>query len=1149
MLNEPHPRPASQAPSPQSRRRLLLVAGVALGTALSTFGALPAAAEPAAPAPAGAPQTYQPPKQVTLVTGDRVTMRSGKDGFAPAEIVPGPGRDKVTFLRQRGPKGWTVLPTDAMPMLAQGRLDPRLFDVTALVATGYDDAARAELPLLVQYQKNGVRANGFAATGATGVRDLGAMDLVAMSQPRAKAADVWRSLTPGKGTLRALDAPIAKVWLDGKSKLQLDRSVARIGAPAAWAAGWTGDGVKVAVLDSGYDPTHPDLAGRVLESANFTPDADAVDHNGHGTHVASTIAGSGSASAGRFTGVAPGAKLLVGKVCTTDGECTDSSVIAGLSWAATHGAKVINLSLGNPDAPDNDVVEQFVDAITAQYGTLVVAAAGNYGRDSVISPATADSALAVGATLPTANDVVWGYSSTGPRRRDGAIKPDLVAPGVGIVAARAAGTGEPFEDQENYTEMSGTSMATPHVTGSAAILAQQHPTWTPAQLKAQLMGSTNPAAELGAFIQGAGRVDVARAVSQQVVQEPASLSFGMVRWPYKSNAPMVKNLTYRNDSDKPVTLQLSQVELDGKGKPAPAGLFVLGATQLTVPAGGTAKTTVKVDSKIGTPNIYSGTVIARSTDGKTVVRTAVGVQLEEESYDLAVNLISRTGGVPDAVDLRVYDIERQRTYFGRLDGHTYRVRLHAGKFTASAVMGSPRAGDPDLQDLTLGAEPEFDLKADRMLLFDARKGKAIVNSAPDRSARIASFTVGTVQLTSGQDYVTALDQRSAIGGTTIEGLYVLPSVGTGSNQFVYQNFTQWAKPKGDGTFDASPYVYHLSRVVPGKVPADGGGYRPSASELAKVDTTFASTADEHLGTHSVNPLLYGRDVGRFNDTVGDFPLPFTRTDYYSTHSALSWAPTFMQLHSPPDSWNNFDRLTIGNPRVFKAGRKQSEVWNGAVFAVGLDPEIAGNRRVGDTLWLGMQLGANGVREHLVAEHDNFLTKLVIYRNGERIYAGRYTPWGIQLPPDPTEANYKVVVAHMADPGDSRLSTSYKAEWTFTSKTGKGDTVAPLSMQAVRLTPALDAENRAPAGSFTIPVAVEREKGAAASAVKKLTAEVSYDDGATWKPAKVGGRGTAWTATVEHPKRSGGKFVSLRFTVTDAAGNTFTERIERAYGLR
>ena len=113
----------------------------------------------------------------------------------------------------------------------------------------------------------------------------------------------------------------------------LEHSVPQIHAPEAWAAGFDGTGTTVAVLDTGYDPTHPDLAGKVSESSNFTSDAGVVDGNGHGTHVASTIAGTGAASDRLRRGVAPGADLIVGKVLTDGGWGADSWVLAGMQWA------------------------------------------------------------------------------------------------------------------------------------------------------------------------------------------------------------------------------------------------------------------------------------------------------------------------------------------------------------------------------------------------------------------------------------------------------------------------------------------------------------------------------------------------------------------------------------------------------------------------------------------------------------------------------------------------------------------------------------------------------------------------------------------------------------------------------------------------
>ncbi|MFC7583854.1 S8 family serine peptidase [Nonomuraea antimicrobica] len=316
-----------------------------------------------------------------------------------------------------------------MPLLAEGRLDPRLFDVTQLAALGYDDAASPGLPLILTYPEQ----TGAAALRAAGGRPLTAINGVARSEPRT--GDLWKSLT---GQARTAAAP-AKIWLDGKAKLSLDVSVPHIGAPAAWAAGHTGKDVPVAVLDSGYDPDHPDLQGLVAKSANFTSEPDVRDLNGHGTHVAATIAGSGAASGGRYKGVAPGARLLIGKVCEQSGYCPDSAVIEAMTWAAENGARIANLSLGSSDTPGDDPAEQAVNNLSEKYGTLFVIAAGNDGPQTLGSPSTADRALSVGASYRD-DDTVAQFSGTGPRAGDAAIKPDLIAPGVNIVAARAVGT-------------------------------------------------------------------------------------------------------------------------------------------------------------------------------------------------------------------------------------------------------------------------------------------------------------------------------------------------------------------------------------------------------------------------------------------------------------------------------------------------------------------------------------------------------------------------------------------------------------------------------------------------------------------------------------------------------------------------------------
>ena len=160
-------------------------------------------------------------------------------------------------------------------------------------------------------------------------RTLKTLNADAVLTPRDDAAELWKAVTDADGTTAT---GIANLWLDGVRTVRLDTSVARIGAPKAWKAGFDGKGVTIAVLDTGIDTTHPDLKGRVRAAKNFSASPDTTDKYGHGTHVASIAAGTGAKSKGRYRGVAPGAELLNGKVLSDEGYGDDSGIIAGMAW-------------------------------------------------------------------------------------------------------------------------------------------------------------------------------------------------------------------------------------------------------------------------------------------------------------------------------------------------------------------------------------------------------------------------------------------------------------------------------------------------------------------------------------------------------------------------------------------------------------------------------------------------------------------------------------------------------------------------------------------------------------------------------------------------------------------------------------------------
>ncbi|MGW2713206.1 S8 family peptidase, partial [Streptomyces sp. NPDC001356] len=661
---------------------------------------------------------------VTLITGDRVAL-DAKGRVVGLERAK--GREHIPFQVRKAAGHTLVVPADAAHLVASGTLDQRLFDVTELNKAATRKAQKNGLKVIVGYRGTATAAKADVRDAGTLRRSLKALNADAVQTPVKDTADLWAAVTNGDKSASG----IAHVWLDGVRKAALDKSVPQIGAPTAWAAGYTGKGVKVAVLDTGVDTSHPDLKDQVIESKNFTTAADAKDHFGHGTHVASIVAGTGAKSGGKYKGVAPDAKLLNGKVLDDNGFGDDSGILAGMEWAASQGADVINLSLGGYDTPEIDPLEAEVNKLSAEKGVLFAIAAGNEGPQSIGSPGSADAALTVGAVDD--KDKLADFSSTGPRAGDGAIKPDVTAPGVDITAAAAKGSvidQEVGEKPEGYLTISGTSMATPHVAGAAAILKQEHPDWGYAELKGALTGSTK-GGKYTPFQQGTGRIQVDKAIKQSIVADPVSLSFGVQQWPHTDDKPVTKKLTYRNLGDKDVTLTLASTATNPKGAAAPSGFFKLGATTVTVPAHGTASVDFTVDTRLGgtVDGAYSAYVTATG-DGQTV-RTAAAVQREVESYDLTLKFIGRdgkpapyynadvtgVGGLANGVWLNPYD-----------KSGTVKVRAPKGTY----ILNTSVYADP--QDASKGADwiaqPKLTVDKKQTITIDARKAKPVDITVP-----------------------------------------------------------------------------------------------------------------------------------------------------------------------------------------------------------------------------------------------------------------------------------------------------------------------------------------------------------------------------------------------------------------------------------
>jgi subtilisin family serine protease len=723
--------PSQQGATRRAATLLLSLAVLLLGGLVPAAGGTASVAQEPPGGRASAPLTgASAGRTVTLITGDQVSVVETSDGRRAATVVPGQGRQHVAFQTIEIDGALSVIPLDAMPYISSGVVDARLFEVSTLLDEGYADVDG--LPLIVSWSDR-ARTSEFAVAGAETERLLPSLNAAAVKAEDTGSGRVWRAITPGGGPVAATPEPgsrgqlsddLRRVWLDGKAHAILDRSVLQIGAPAAWDAGYRGDGVEVAILDTGVDSGHPDLAGQLAQVRDFTSSPSGIrDVHGHGTHVASIIAGTGASSAGTHTGVAPEADLFVGKVLGDDGYGFDSEIIAGMEWAAAEGADVVNMSLGGGASDGTDPLSMAVDAISKESGTLFVVAAGNDGADeTVATPSVAASALSVAAV--DRNEALAPFSSRGPRIGDSGLKPDISAPGVGIEAARASGTSMGTPVDQYYTAASGTSMAAPHVAGAAALLAQRHPDWTGQQIKDALMSTSIPNEALGVYEQGAGRVDVRRAISQMVT---ATGSADFERHSVTDTTTVhERTITYRNDSDSPITLTL-QSRLASPTKSADSALTV--PADVSVPANGSVDVTVRLDTATLAAGRWSGEVVGTSPDG-TVVRTAVGTVQAGPRHLLNVRVLGFDGRPSAAASLTVMGdhIGTEHIGFVGEDGFA-QLDLEEGDYVVHAVI----ADYANQQDQRLASliEPLLHVTTDRELVLDGSTARPIEIATPE----------------------------------------------------------------------------------------------------------------------------------------------------------------------------------------------------------------------------------------------------------------------------------------------------------------------------------------------------------------------------------------------------------------------------------
>ncbi|WP_189335326.1 S8 family peptidase [Actinoplanes ianthinogenes] len=478
------------------------------------------------------------------------------------------------------------------------------------------------------------------------------------------------------GIVRALEAPTGT---DTYRSRQWD--LTRMNVPTAWQRS-TGTGVTVAVIDTGVDASHPDLAGQVLTGYDATTDQDGgtTDPQGHGTHVAGTVAALAGNGIG-VAGVAPDVKILPVRVLDAKGVGYDSDTAQGIVWAADHGADVINMSLGGTDR--SSAVSSAV-AYARSKGVVVVAAAGNERQKGSPTsyPGADPGVIAVAAT--DSADQVASYSNAGDYV-------DVAAPGSSIISTYPTGLAA-----AGYATMNGTSMASPHVAAVAALLLAAKPGLTPDEVESALEGS---AVDLGAAGKdndfGYGRVDAAAALDKVVPVTPVPVTPAPV-----TPAPVVKvtsNVTSRvvaYGTRTSTVFQVSPASAQPVGVCTSVGGAAWSCTPATTSSTGaytvarTATASFRVRLTAGTASATStytvkAVVAVSRTATKTLTVKVTGVAGQKLTVQRYVNKRWST--------VKTYSATSSRKVTGLVGGGSYRVVLASTSKVAGVTSKTVKA--------------------------------------------------------------------------------------------------------------------------------------------------------------------------------------------------------------------------------------------------------------------------------------------------------------------------------------------------------------------------------------------------------------------------------------------------------------------------
>ncbi|TCC45295.1 hypothetical protein E0H75_32955 [Kribbella capetownensis] len=647
-----------------------------------------------------------------------------------------------------------------------------------------------------------------------------------------------------------------------------------------------------------------------------------------------------------------------------------------------------------------------------------------------------------------------------------------------------------------------------------------------ADLYAELAGTRRPAVPVSKIWLDDGHAAPpgGSSVKLPVVPSTESIEYDEQRWPHTDDKPQDKTVTYTNDGEEPVQLELEAVLTAPDGKPAPASAVSLSASSLTVPAHGTAQVVVTSNTNHAGPDgLYTGRLTARLASGDTLT-TTLAVQREVESYDLTVRHLDRTG--TETSDYYDFLVDRDATeehdgsqLFLGGDGSEYQLRVPKGRYLLESWFGT----ETDRKESTDLVLPQLDMTADRTITLDARQAKPVKISVPDQRAG-NDFTLASYEL------VTPLfTYGGGVGGFGDPVLFT-GQVGAsvpGLTSNIHSEFAVGA-PDPEGGYTDSPVVYHLHW---GKLDGTFDGFTKAVrdSQLATLQPTITAGAEQTTAVWSA--LRVSPRVGiDFLEAYKYTKLPATPIVRMTVADDFRWQPRVQYLSDTARA--GFTQSAVD----CRAGRTCASQWGDTVVT----PVVADARllefqsldavnhtdlsRAGDVLTLSAA-GTDG-SGHIASRTGTFTLSP---DGGTHVKVPNDGTAAVDVSPD--EATYKLDLVTMGSP--LGVSTRTISSWRFTSGTTATKTALPLwTVKYGRGTPKV------------LPFELKPLLGAKVGTLTAVGLQTSTDDGATWQPAKVRRTGpNRYVAEVTAP--ADGKTVSVRTTVADSHGNT----LDQAYTVR